>query len=33
MKTGNPNRETQIQEEKEKWERYTKENPYVKIFK
>ena len=33
MKTGDPNGETQIQEEKEKWESYTKENPYVKIFK
>ena len=33
MKTGEPNGETQIQEEKEKWESYTKENPYVKIFK
>ena len=33
MKTGDPNGESQIQEEKEKWESYTKENPYVKIFK
>lgn len=33
MKNGNPNGEIQNQEEKNTWESYIKEHPYVKVFK
>ena len=33
MKTGDPNGEIKNQEAKNTWEGYTKEHPYVKVFK
>ncbi len=33
MKTGNPNGDGQALQKKDNWESYTKEYPYVKVFK